>query len=82
MSHKGVLQENAEYTETLSANTAAKDLLNMAKNRLNKFYNPKMHLDPALLLFGVGRMVNLCKPEASRASLQLYRLIKSKKSQR
>jgi len=36
-------EENAEYTETLSANSAAKELLGMAKNRLNKFYNPKMH---------------------------------------
>jgi len=35
--------ENAQVTETLSANGAAKDLLGMAKNRLNKFYNPKMH---------------------------------------
>merc|ERR1719162_1994529 len=35
-------EENAEFTETLSANAAAKDLLGMAKNRLNKFYNPKL----------------------------------------
>lgn len=38
--------ENADFTETLSANAAAKDLLGMAKNRLNKFYNPKMYKAP------------------------------------
>merc|ERR1719443_2229237 len=38
--------ENAECTQTLSANGAAKDLLGMAKNRLNKFYNPKMYKAP------------------------------------
>jgi len=36
-------EENAQVTETLSANSAAKEILGMAKNRLNKFYNPKMH---------------------------------------
>merc|ERR1740117_605060 len=36
-------EENSDVTKTLSSNMAAKDLLGMAKNRLNKFYNPKMH---------------------------------------
>jgi len=34
-------EENKEYKATMAANTAAKELLKMAKNRLNKFYNPK-----------------------------------------
>merc|ERR1719261_416673 len=34
--------EHAEYTELMSSNTAAKDLIGFAKNRLNKFYNPKL----------------------------------------
>merc|ERR1740125_22633 len=34
--------EHDDYVETLAANSAAKDLLGFAKNRLNKFYNPKM----------------------------------------
>merc|ERR1719171_2311942 len=35
-------QEHDDYVETLASNTAAKDLLAFAKNRLNKFYNPKL----------------------------------------
>merc|ERR1719424_2459118 len=35
--------EHDDYVETLAANSAAKDLLGFAKNRLNKFYNPKMY---------------------------------------
>merc|ERR1712054_761255 len=39
--------EHDDYVETLAANTAAKDLLGFAKNRLNKFYNPKLYKPPA-----------------------------------
>merc|ERR1719410_879570 len=35
--------ENAEHKELMTSNTAAKELLLFAKNRLNKFYNPKLH---------------------------------------
>lgn len=35
--------ENADFTKTLAENSAAKELLEMAKNRLNKFYNPKLY---------------------------------------
>jgi len=35
--------QNAEYTETMSGKTAAKEILNFAKQRLNKFYNPGSH---------------------------------------
>jgi len=33
--------ENAEYKEVMQADGAAQELLTFAKNRLNKFYNPK-----------------------------------------
>jgi len=36
-------EENEEYKSTMAADTAAKELLKIAKNRLNKFYNPKMY---------------------------------------
>jgi len=36
-------KENTDATSTLAGNSAAKQLLDMAKNRLNKFYNPKLH---------------------------------------
>jgi len=39
-------EEHDEFVSTLAANTAAKDLLGFAKNRLNKFYNPKMYKAP------------------------------------
>jgi translation initiation factor 2B subunit (eIF-2B alpha/beta/delta family) len=39
-------EEHEDYVSTLAANTAAKDLLEFAKNRLNKFYNPKLYKPP------------------------------------
>merc|ERR1719160_2491221 len=39
-------EEHDEYVKTLAANTAAKDLLSFAKNRLQKFYNPKLYKAP------------------------------------
>merc|ERR1719203_2239490 len=39
-------EEHDDYVETLAANSAAKDLLKFAQNRLNKFYNPKMYKAP------------------------------------
>merc|ERR1711933_429686 len=39
-------EEHEEYVEALAANNAAKDLLDFAKNRLNKFYNPKLYKPP------------------------------------
>merc|ERR1719198_755221 len=39
-------EENAEYTELMASDGAAKDILGFAKNRLNKFYNPKLYKAP------------------------------------
>merc|ERR1719160_2037427 len=39
-------EEHEDYVATLAANNAAKDLLAFAKNRLNKFYNPKLYKPP------------------------------------
>merc|ERR1719310_2369627 len=39
-------KEHAEFEENLAANSAAVDLLGFAKNRLNKFYNPKLYKAP------------------------------------
>jgi len=38
--------ENADYTELMSQNTAAKELILFAKNRMQKFYNPKLYKPP------------------------------------
>merc|ERR1719240_1058776 len=40
-------EENEEYTALMAGNTAAKELILFAKNRLNKFYNPKLYKPPA-----------------------------------
>jgi len=39
--------EHDDFTATYASNTAAVDLLKFAKNRLNKFYNPKLYKPPA-----------------------------------
>ena len=36
-------EENAEYKDLMASNTAAKQLLEIAKNRLNKFYSPNKY---------------------------------------
>lgn len=40
-------EEHAQYTEDLAANNAAKDVIAFAKNRLQKFYNPKLYVAPS-----------------------------------
>jgi len=42
--------ENSEYKHTMSENNAAMEILKMAKNRLAKFYNPKMYKPEADLV--------------------------------
>merc|ERR1719486_701222 len=39
-------EENEEYTELMASNTAAKELTVFAKNRMQKFYNPKLYKPP------------------------------------
>jgi predicted nucleic acid-binding Zn-ribbon protein len=39
-------KEHAECNEVLAANNAAKELIGMAKNRMQKFYNPKLYKPP------------------------------------
>merc|ERR550537_77172 len=39
-------EEHEDFVEGLAANNAAKDILGIAKNRLNKFYNPKLYVAP------------------------------------
>jgi septal ring factor EnvC (AmiA/AmiB activator) len=39
-------EENSDYSSLLASDTAAKELLEFAKNRLNKFYNPALYVPP------------------------------------
>jgi hypothetical protein len=40
-------EENADYKDLMASDGAAKEILGFAKNRLNKFYNPKLYKAPA-----------------------------------
>merc|ERR1712176_1360231 len=39
-------EQNAEYKELMASDGAAKELIGVAKNRLNKFYNPSQYIPP------------------------------------
>merc|ERR1719217_974550 len=39
-------QENEDFTELMAQDSAAKELIGFARNRLNKFYNPKLYKPP------------------------------------
>jgi chromosome segregation ATPase len=39
--------ENEEYKSLIASDSAAKELLDIAKNRLNQFYNPSLYTPPA-----------------------------------
>merc|ERR1719201_70693 len=43
-------EENSDYKTLMMNNQAAKELLQFAKNRLNKFYNPKLYRPPAMFM--------------------------------
>merc|ERR1719183_933615 len=40
------MEEHEEYTELMASDGTAKELIGVAKNRLNKFYNPKLYVAP------------------------------------
>jgi chromosome segregation ATPase len=40
-------EENEDYQSLMANNGAALEIIGMAKNRLNKFYNPAMYVAPA-----------------------------------
>merc|ERR1719172_439692 len=39
-------EENDDFTQLMASDSAAKEILGFAKNRLNKFYNPKLYKAP------------------------------------
>merc|ERR1719262_1301632 len=50
-------EENEDYTALMASDTAAKELLGLAKNRLNQFYNPKLYMPaPKRVLSAEGRI--------------------------
>merc|ERR1719495_910459 len=68
-------EENAEYKELKQSDTAAKEILLFAKNRLNKFYNPKLYKPPSDVpeMFGqVAAHRNDVAPPAPPESFNAY----------
>merc|ERR1719324_908107 len=39
-------EENEDFQQLMASDSAAKEILGFAKNRLNKFYNPKLYKPP------------------------------------
>jgi len=58
-------EENAFYKKTMQEDTAAKDILKMAKNRLAQFYAPKMYVPPAK----AAQVLQLVSDEAALISV-------------
>jgi septal ring factor EnvC (AmiA/AmiB activator) len=55
-------EEHDNFVETLAANNAAKDLLGFAKNRLQKFYNPKLYKAPPAREVGFAQGQGVAAP--------------------
>merc|ERR1719293_368454 len=49
--------ENAEYKALMASDTAAREVLAFAKNRLNQFYNPKLYKAPPKVELSAGDRV-------------------------
>jgi len=60
--------EHNEFVETSASNNAAIELLGMAKNRLNKFYNPKLYSGAALISVGGVPMPAVSHPSFAAAA--------------
>lgn len=58
--------EHDDFTELMSSNSAAKELLGFAKNRLNKFYNPKLYKPPPApaMLLQIAKHEQARQPQA------------------
>jgi chromosome segregation ATPase len=62
-------KENSEYKTLMAENSAAKELLLIAKNRLNKYYNPKLYKPPAKEeLSAMDRTFESSKPSLAQAA--------------
>merc|ERR1719305_2157133 len=62
-------KEHDDFVETLAANSAAKDVLAFAKNRLQKFYNPKLYKAPPARDVSALAQVGVAPPPPPAADL-------------
>jgi len=63
-------EENEDFKILMASDSAAKELIGFAKNRLNKFYNPKLYKPPALAQVNVHQMD---APPPPPESIQAYK---------
>merc|ERR1719201_3064696 len=56
-------EEHEENVATLTNDNAAKEIIGVAKNRLNKFYNPKLYKPPTKTLFAQNGVAPPPPPE-------------------
>jgi len=73
-------EESADFKELMQNNKASKEVLMWAKNRLNKFYNPKLYKEesaPAFVQIRAHRSVDGVAPPPPPATFEAY----SKKGQ-
>jgi len=60
-------EEHAESVETLTSDNAAKELIGFAKNRMNKFYNPKLYKAPPAAAPALAQVAPPPPPETAGA---------------
>jgi len=60
-------EEHADHTDLMAGDSAAKELLEFAKNRLNKFYNPKLYKAPPKRELELAQAKPAAAPEAPGA---------------
>merc|ERR1719230_1508881 len=67
-------EENKDYTTLMANNNAAKELIGFAKNRMNKFYNPKLYVEPpkAELAFAEVHLHSYAAPPPPPESVKAY----------
>jgi len=68
--------ENIEFKELMAADTSAKEILNFAKNRLNKFYNPKLYKPAPKVELSEGDRISSNFGGAVFAQVSIHRQLK------
>jgi len=68
--------ENVEFKELMASDTSAKEILGFAKNRLNKFYNPKMYKAPPKVELSEGDRISSNFGGAVFAQVSIHRQLK------
>ena len=59
-------EENSDYKTLMVNNQSAKELLEFAKNRLNKFYSPKLYKPPAMFMQSIAHTGKLLQDHQLR----------------